>query len=92
MTDEHTKGTITDVKGKVEEAAGKLTGNEEQRCHREAKQVQGEAQKGLGDVQDKAQDTLGDVADATKDTLGDVQDKAQDTLEDVKDAVGGLGR
>ena len=52
MTDEHTKGTSTKANGEVEETAGKVTGNKEQEAHGEAKQVQGHAQKALGDIQD----------------------------------------
>ncbi len=52
MTDEHTKGAISTTEGKVEEGLGKLTGDKEQQAHGKAKQVQGAAQKGLGDVQD----------------------------------------
>jgi len=37
MTDEHTKGTITQAKGQVEETAGKVTGNKEQEAHGQAK-------------------------------------------------------
>jgi uncharacterized protein YjbJ (UPF0337 family) len=52
MTDEHTKGAISKVQGKVEEGLGKLTGNRQQQLRGKARQVQGDAQKGLGDVQD----------------------------------------
>jgi len=52
MTDEHTKGAISKAEGTVEEAIGKLTGDKKQQVHGKAKQVQGVAQKGLGDVQD----------------------------------------
>lgn len=52
MTDEHTKGTISKVQGWIEQRLGKLTGDREQRAHGKAKQVQGTAQQGLGDVQD----------------------------------------
>ena len=51
MTDEHVKGTVTDVKGKVEEKVGKVTGDKEQEAHGMAKQVQCDAQKALDDVQ-----------------------------------------
>ena len=51
MTDEHTKRTITDDKGKIEETAGKVTGDKEREAHGMAKQVQGDAQKALDDVQ-----------------------------------------
>ena len=52
MTSEQTKGTTNKVTGKVEETAGKVTGNKEQEAHGDARQVQGAAQKTLGDVQD----------------------------------------
>ena len=39
MTDEHVKGTFTRAEGKVEETAGKVTGNKEQEAHGDAKQV-----------------------------------------------------
>jgi len=38
--------------GKVEETAGKLTGNRDQEAQGQAKQAQGHAQGALGDVQD----------------------------------------
>jgi uncharacterized protein YjbJ (UPF0337 family) len=52
MSDEHAKGPATGVKGKVEETAGKVTGNQQQELHGKATQGQGEAQKGLGDAED----------------------------------------
>jgi len=52
MSDEHTKGAISTAEGKVEEGLGKLTGDREAQVHGKAKQAQGAAQKGLGDVQD----------------------------------------
>ena len=58
MGDQQTTGAVTDAKGKVEETAGKLTGNEEQELHGKAKHVQGDAQKTLGKVQDDVQDAV----------------------------------
>ena len=52
MTDEHTKGTVSKAKGRVEEGLGKLTGSRQQQAKGKAKQVQGSVQHGLGDVQD----------------------------------------
>lgn len=52
MTDEHTKGAVSKVQGKVEEGLGKLTGNRQQEVKGKARQVQGGAQEGLGDIQD----------------------------------------
>ena len=59
--DEHDKGLVSDVKGNVHEAAGKLTGNEEQELHGKAKQVQGDAQKTVGKAQDDVQDAVDKV-------------------------------
>jgi uncharacterized protein YjbJ (UPF0337 family) len=56
MNDEKTGGTISDIKGKAKEGAGKLTGNEQQEAEGKAQQVQGDAQKRLGDAQDKIRD------------------------------------
>jgi len=52
MTDEHTKGAISKVRGKVEEGLGKLTGDRSQQAKGKVRQVQGEGQEGLGDLQD----------------------------------------
>lgn len=52
MTDEHTKGTISKVRGKIEVWLGRLTGNKGQQVKGHARQVQGAGQQGLGDVQD----------------------------------------
>lgn len=53
MTDEHVKGTLNKARGKVEEGVGKLTGNRPAQAKGKARQIQGDAQSGLGDVQDK---------------------------------------
>ena len=66
MTDQQSKGGINDVKGKVDEAAGKMTGNEEQELHGKGKQVQGDAQRTLGKAKDAAQDKLGDAQNAVE--------------------------
>jgi uncharacterized protein YjbJ (UPF0337 family) len=52
MTDEHTKGAISKARGKFEELLGSLTGNKTTKVEGQARQVQGAAQDGLGDVQD----------------------------------------
>ena len=52
MTDEHTKGTISKVQGKLEEGLGKLTGDRQKEVKGKARQVQGAGQEGLGDIQD----------------------------------------
>ncbi len=52
MTDEHTKGAVSKVRGKLEEGLGRLTGNRKQEVTGRARQVQGAGQEGLGDIQD----------------------------------------
>ena len=51
MTAERTKGTISKALGKVEEGLGTLTGDKKLQARGKVKQVQGAAQKGLGDIQ-----------------------------------------
>jgi uncharacterized protein YjbJ (UPF0337 family) len=52
MTDEHVKGAVSKVSGTIEEGLGKLTHNRKQQARGKARQVQGAAQNGLGNVQD----------------------------------------
>lgn len=52
MTDEHIKGTVSKARGIAEQAVGKLTGDGRRQRRGRARQVQGAAQKGLGDLQD----------------------------------------
>jgi len=52
MSDEHVKGTLSKAQGTVEEGLGKATGNKQGQARGKARQVQGDAQKGLGDIQD----------------------------------------
>jgi uncharacterized protein YjbJ (UPF0337 family) len=46
----------TDVKGKLQEAAGELTGNREQEAKGILKQVEGKGQKALGDAKEIVKD------------------------------------
>ena len=52
MRDEHVKGTLSKARGKGEEGLGKVTGNKQEQGRSKARQVQGNAQHGLGDIQD----------------------------------------
>jgi uncharacterized protein YjbJ (UPF0337 family) len=51
MTDEHVKGTLNKARGNVEERLGKVTGNRPSQVRGKARQIQGSAQEGLGDIQ-----------------------------------------
>lgn len=57
MTNEHAKGTISKVRGRIEETVGKLTGDRKVQARGKVRQVQGEVQEGLGDVQDAMRNT-----------------------------------
>jgi uncharacterized protein YjbJ (UPF0337 family) len=52
------------VKGKVKQGEGKLTGDDD-------RAAEGRSQEAWGDTKDK----VGDAKDATKDKLGDAKDK-----------------
>lgn len=50
MNTNQVKGTAKDIAGKVQEETGKLFGNKEQQAKGLLKQVEGKAEKRLGDV------------------------------------------
>jgi uncharacterized protein YjbJ (UPF0337 family) len=50
--EDQTKGKGKDVGGKLKEEAGDLTGNEDMKREGQADQVEGKAQKGLGDAKE----------------------------------------
>lgn len=52
MNKHHVKGGVKDAAGKIQEQAGKLTGNREQEAKGIGKQVAGKTQKAAGDVKD----------------------------------------
>ncbi len=52
------KANSKKMEGKLEAAAGELTGNQEMKAKGEAKQVQGSAMEAVGDLKDKATDAL----------------------------------
>ncbi len=52
------KGVIKDAAGKVQEEAGKLVGNKEQEAKGLKKQVEGKAEKKLGDAKEVVKDAV----------------------------------
>jgi uncharacterized protein YjbJ (UPF0337 family) len=56
MNKDQVKGVTKDVVGKIQEEAGKLTGNKEQQIAGLSKQISGKAQKGYGDVKQSIDD------------------------------------
>ena len=56
MNKDQVQGGATDIAGKVQETAGKLTGNREQEAKGIIKQVEGQAQKAVGDAKEIIKD------------------------------------
>jgi len=56
MNKDQVKGSIKNTAGKVQEAAGKAVGSDEQRLKGIRKQVEGRAQKAVGDVKEVLKD------------------------------------
>jgi uncharacterized protein YjbJ (UPF0337 family) len=54
MTDQRVKGTLVNVRGRIEAALGSLTGNRRQQAGGIAHQVEGDVRRGVGDVQEAA--------------------------------------
>jgi uncharacterized protein YjbJ (UPF0337 family) len=59
-------GKIDKVKGRIEEAAGVLTGNEELRAEGKADQAVGEAKEVVDKVKKVAENVVDDVKEAVK--------------------------
>jgi uncharacterized protein YjbJ (UPF0337 family) len=57
MNKDQVKGTLKDSAGKVQEAAGKVIGSDEQQLKGVKKQVEGKIQKAYGDLKEVAKDT-----------------------------------
>jgi len=62
-------GTVTDIVGRVQEAAGRLLGNKRQQIKGLQKQVLGRAEKQLGDNQETGKHVVGPAASAQKTRL-----------------------
>lgn len=61
MNKDQVKGTTKDIAGKIQEGAGKLTGNKEQEAKGLAKQVAGKTQKSVGDTKEAVKDKIDDL-------------------------------
>lgn len=58
MNKDQVKGAVKNIAGKVQEKAGKLTGNKEQQVEGLDKQIAGKAQKNYGDAKAVAKDAF----------------------------------
>jgi uncharacterized protein YjbJ (UPF0337 family) len=71
------KATAKDAEGKLEAAAGELTGDDQMKVEGEAKQVQASAMNAAADLKDKAKD----LAEGLKNAVGDVIDSVREKLD-----------
>ncbi len=61
MNKDQVKGSAKDIAGKVQEQAGKLTGDKEQEAKGLGKQVSGKTQKKVGDAKEAAKESIDDL-------------------------------
>lgn len=66
---------IEDAAGRVKEAAGTLTGNDDLKAEGAADQASAHAQQALNDVADKAKGLVEGAADAAKGAIDGITDK-----------------
>jgi uncharacterized protein YjbJ (UPF0337 family) len=66
---------IEEAKGRVKEAAGTLTGNDDLKAEGAADQASAKAQQNLDDAADAAKGAVKNVADAAESAIDAVKDK-----------------
>jgi uncharacterized protein YjbJ (UPF0337 family) len=60
MDKDRVEGAATNIKGKVKEGIGKVTGDAKTEAEGQADQVKGKAQNAVGGAKDKAREVLND--------------------------------
>jgi uncharacterized protein YjbJ (UPF0337 family) len=83
--DDKTSAAAKAVEGKLQAAAGELTGDEKLKLEGEAKQLQAKVIDAAGDLKDKVQDVAGDLSEKAHDVAGDLKEKAQDVAGDLSE-------
>jgi uncharacterized protein YjbJ (UPF0337 family) len=66
MNDDEIKGKATNVKGRVKEAAGNLTGNKELESEGAADRAKGAVREGFGEAKRKVGEAIEDLGKDTK--------------------------
>ena len=61
MNRNQVKGTMNDVAGKMQRKVGEVTGSSKQQVKGMARQAEGKLQKGLGNVQQAADDSIEEI-------------------------------
>jgi uncharacterized protein YjbJ (UPF0337 family) len=83
--DDKTSASAKAAEGKLQAAAGELTGDEKMKLEGEAKQLQAKVIDAAGDLKDKVQDVAGDLSEKAHDVAGDLSEMAHDVADDLKD-------
>ena len=60
MDKDRVEGAATNIKGKVKEGVGKMTGDAKTEAEGQADQLKGKAQNAVGGAKDKAREVLND--------------------------------
>jgi len=60
MDKDRVEGAATNIKGKIKEGVGKMTGDAKTEAEGHVDQVKGKAQNAVGGVKDKAREVLND--------------------------------
>ena len=66
MDENRVEGTARNLGGKVQDAVGGLTGDQETQARGKVNQVRGNLQNTYGQAADQARDTAGDIADIVR--------------------------
>jgi uncharacterized protein YjbJ (UPF0337 family) len=60
MDKDRVEGAATNIKGKVKEGVGKMTGDSKTQAEGQADQIKGKTQNAVGGLKDKAREVLND--------------------------------
>ena len=58
MDKDRVEGSATNIKGKIKEGVGKMTGDSKTEAEGQAEQIKGKAQNAVGGLKDKAREAL----------------------------------
>lgn len=73
--DDKIKATAKDAEGKLQAAAGELTGDKKMQAEGEIKQAQAAGMNAVGDMKDKASNILDDIKDAASNLVDNIKNK-----------------
>jgi uncharacterized protein YjbJ (UPF0337 family) len=91
MSDQKIEGTVNDIKGKVKDAAGGLTGDMSLQASGKIDQLTGKAQGVAGDISGMASDAADKVSDKASDLAGRASGVLHDTAQTVREGAAAAG-